>query len=43
VLSQTRTEIVGSFAWLENLVNNASRQEWEVHSCIFNGAEQKDC
>jgi hypothetical protein len=43
VLSQIHPQIVGTFAWLENLVNDGIRQEWEVHTCMFNGAEQKNC
>ncbi len=43
MLSQMHFQIVGSHIWLENFVNDASRQEWEVHSCVFNGVEQKNC
>lgn len=42
ILSQYETA-VGSPIQMLDFVNDPYRQEWELHSCLFNGAEQKDC
>ena len=43
ILSQKLYETVGGPIWMRTNVNDRSRQEWEVHSCIWNGVAQKDC
>ena len=40
----TFNQVVGAPVFIGPVVTTATfRQEWIVHSCLFNGAEQKDC
>lgn len=41
-LSQDWAQL-GSPILMQTLVKDYHRQAWELHTCIFNGLEQKDC